>query len=44
MYLNGREGGNYVIGMDGECTRLAETVSDAVSSNACLAPVLLGQD
>ena len=29
--------------IEGEWTRLAETVSDAVSSNACLAPVLLGQ-
>ena len=42
MYLNGREGGNYVIGMDGECNRLAETVTDAVSSDARLDPVLLG--
>ena len=28
--------------MDGDCNHQAETVSDTVSSDACLAPVLLG--
>ena len=32
-----------MIGMDGECTRLAETVTDAISSDARLDPVLLGR-
>ena len=43
MYSTGIEGGNYVLGMDGECNRLAETVPDAVSSDARLDPVLLGR-
>ena len=43
MDLTGIEGGNSVIPMDGECTRLAERVLDDVSSDARLAPVLLGQ-
>ena len=38
-----REGGNSVLGMDRDCTRLAETVSDPVSSDSLLAPVLVGQ-
>ena len=43
MYSNGREGGNSVLGMDGECTRLSEMVSDAVYSDTRLTPVLLGR-
>ena len=41
MDLTGREGGNSMLGMDGECTRPAETVSDSISSHAYLTPVLL---
>ena len=43
MDSTGRVGDNSVLGMDGECTRLDETVSDTVSSDDCLAPVLLGR-
>ena len=43
MGSTGREGGNYMLGMDRECTRIAETVPDDVSSDDRLAPVLLGQ-
>ena len=37
-------GGNSVLGIDGEWNRLAEMLSDAVLSDDCVAPVLLGQD
>ena len=40
--LSGGYGGNSVLWIDGEWTRLAETWSDAVSSDTCFAPVLLG--
>ena len=43
MHSTGREGGNSVLGVYWEFTRLAEMVSDAVSSYARLVPVLLGQ-
>ena len=32
-----------MLGMDRECTHLAETVSDPVSSDARIAPVLVGR-
>ena len=36
-------GGDSIVGMDGECTHLAEAVSDPVSSEAHLAPGLVGR-
>ena len=44
LYLIGGYRGNYVVGIDGECTHLSETLSYAVSSEARFVPVLLGQD
>ena len=43
MYSTGRGGGDYVVGMEGECTRLGEAVSNPVSSEARLAPGLVGR-
>ena len=43
MDPTGREGGNSVIGMYGECTRLSDKVCDPFSSDARLTPVLLGK-
>ena len=40
----GGYGGNYVLCIDMEWNRLAEELSDAVSYEACFAPVLLRQD
>ena len=37
-------GGDSVGGVDGECTRLAEVVSYTDSSEALLAPSLVGRD
>ena len=44
MDSTGRVGDNSVLGMDGECTRLDETVSDTVSSDTRLATFLVGRD
>ena len=41
MDSTGREEGKSILGMDGECTRLVETFSDAVYYDDFLAPVLL---
>ena len=43
LYSIGGYGGNYVLGIDGEWTRLAETFYDDVSSDAHFAPVLQGK-
>ena len=42
MDSTGRGGGDSVAVMDGECTRLAEAVSDPISSETRLDPGLAG--
>ena len=37
MYESGRVGCDYIVGMDRECTRIDEAVSDPISSEAYLA-------
>ena len=39
----GGGGGESVVGMDGECTRIAEDISNPVSSEARLVPGLVGR-
>ena len=43
MYESGRVGCDYIVGMDRECTRIVEAVSDPVSFEARIAPGLVGQ-
>ena len=43
MESTGKDGGDSVGGMDGECTCIAEEVSYPNSSEDCLAPGLVGQ-
>ena len=43
MDLTDRGGDDYVVGMDGECSHLADTVYNTVSSEASLAPGLVGR-
>ena len=42
MESPGRGGGNYVGGIDGSCTRIAEAVSNQESYVALLVPGLVG--
>ena len=43
MDPTGRGGGDYIGGMDGECTRIDEVVSNMESSVYLLAPGLVGK-